>query len=223
MTTLNNYNIYNKNINNLFDNIENRVQLLEKSLNEIKHIEFNYYKILAINETLLNENEELKQIIEKQNIKITNLENEINKLKIENKELKNENKQLKIKINKLENIFNKSKFIMALQDLNSYDKLESNLKYPFNNNLKKLRLSRNYDCHYMYDTDSDDVINKKKYYLLHQLNNMSEDIKNNINNIYGKCNLIENIIKYLEETTDVNSEVSDEDLSFIEAWWDDNF
>jgi hypothetical protein len=220
MTT---FNIYNKNINILFDNIENRVQLLEKSLNEIKHIEFNYHKILIVNETLLNENEELKQIIEKQNIKITNLENEINKLKIENKELKNENKQLKIKINKLENIFNKSKFIMALQDLNSYDKLESNLKYPFNNNLKKLRLSRNYDCHYMYDTDSDDVINKKKYYLLHQLNNMSEDIKNNINNIYGKCNLIENIIKYLEETTDVNSEVSDEDLSFIEAWWDDNF
>ena len=34
MTTLNTYNIYNKNINNLFDNIENRVQLLEKSLNE---------------------------------------------------------------------------------------------------------------------------------------------------------------------------------------------
>ena len=237
MTTLNNYNIYNKNINNLFDNIENRVQSLEISLNKIKHIEFNYYKILAINETLLNENEELKQIIEKQNIKITNLENENKQLKNEIKELKendikqkeeinelkNENKELKIKINKLENIFNKSKFIMALQDLNSYDKLESNLKYPFNNNLKKLRLSRNYDCHYMYDTDSNDVINKKKYYLLHQLNNMSKDIKNNINNIYGKCNLIENIIKYLEETTDVNSEVSDEDLSFIEAWWDDNF
>jgi hypothetical protein len=223
MTTLNNYNIYNKNINNLFDNIENRVQSLEKLLNEIKHIEFNYYKILAINETLLNENEELKQIIEKQNIKITNLENEIKELKENDIKQKEEIKELKNKIIKLENTFTKSKYIMALQDLNSYDKLESNLKYPFNNNLKKLRLSRNYDCHYMYDTDSNDVINKKKYYLLHQLNNMSKDIKNNINNIYGKCNLIENIIKYLEETTDVNSEVSDEDLSFIEAWWDDDF
>ena len=30
MTTLDNYNIcYNKNINNLFDNIENRIQILE--------------------------------------------------------------------------------------------------------------------------------------------------------------------------------------------------
>ena len=52
---------------------------------------------------------------------------------------------------------------------------------------------------------------------------MSEYIKNNINNIYGKCNLIENIIKYLEATTDINTEVSDEDLSFIEAWWDEDF
>ena len=51
---------------------------------------------------------------------------------------------------------------MALQDLNSYDKLESNLKYPFNNILKKLRASRNYDCHNIYDTYSNDVINKKK-------------------------------------------------------------
>ena len=52
MTTLNTFNICNKNINNLFDNIENRVFIIEKSLNEIKHIEFNYYKILSINETL---------------------------------------------------------------------------------------------------------------------------------------------------------------------------
>ena len=200
MTTLN---IYNKNINNLFDNIENRVQLLEKSLNEldkIKHIEFNYYKILAINETLLNENEELKQIIEKQNIKITNLENDIKQLKENDIKQKEEIKQLKIKINKLENIFNKSKFIMALQDLNSYDKLESNLKYSFSNNLKKLRLSKNNNCHYMYNTDSIDVINQplrsdlvianKKYYLLYQLNNIPDDIKNNINNICGAINVI---------------------------------
>ena len=48
MTTLNTFNICNKNINNLFDNIENRVFIIEKSLNEIKHIEFNYYKTLSL-------------------------------------------------------------------------------------------------------------------------------------------------------------------------------
>ena len=50
MTTLNTFNICNK--NNASDNIENRVFIIEKWLNEIKHIEFNYYKILSINETL---------------------------------------------------------------------------------------------------------------------------------------------------------------------------
>jgi len=49
MTTINSFNICNKNISNLFDT-------LEKTLNKINHIEFNYYKIMIINETLLNEN-----------------------------------------------------------------------------------------------------------------------------------------------------------------------
>ena len=48
MTTLNTFNICNKNINNIFDNIENRVQLLENSLNKIKHIKFNYYETLSL-------------------------------------------------------------------------------------------------------------------------------------------------------------------------------
>jgi chromosome segregation ATPase len=220
---MNTFNICNKNINNLFDTLENRISYIEEILNKIKHIEFNYQKILAINEILINENEEFKKIIDTQNTKIIKLENEIKELKEENKIIKEENKEFKFKIKKLENRFSKSKFITALQDLNAYDKLESNLDYPFNNNLKKLRFSRNYDCHYMYDNDNHDVINKKKCYLLNQLTNMPEDIKNNINNIYGKCNLIENIIKYLEETTDINTEVSDEDLSFIETWWDEDF
>ena len=227
---MNTFNICNKNINNLFDTLENRISYIEEILNKIKHIEFNYQKILAINEILINENEEFKKIIDTQNTKIIKLENEIKELKEENKiikeenkNIKEENKEFKFKIKKLENRFSKSKFITALQDLNAYDKLESNLNYSFNNNLKKLRFSRNYECHYMYDNDNNDVINKKKCYLLNQLINMPEDIKNNINNIYGKCNLIENIIKYLEETTDINTEVSDEDLSFIETWWDEDF
>jgi hypothetical protein len=81
MTTLDNYNIcYNKNINNLFDNIENRVQILEKLLNQldkIKHIEFNYHKISAINETLLNENEQLKYEINRLQSSLVVLDQEL--------------------------------------------------------------------------------------------------------------------------------------------------
>ena len=60
MTTMNIFNICNKNINNLFDTLENRISYIEEILNKIKHIEFNYQKILAINEILINENDRLQ-------------------------------------------------------------------------------------------------------------------------------------------------------------------
>jgi predicted transcriptional regulator len=111
-----------------------------------------------------------------------------------------------------------TKIITALQDLNSCDKLEIKLN-TFNKSLKKLRNNRNTCNHYIYDDDDIDNINKKKTYLLNQLINISEDIKITINKSYG-TNLIETIIDYLKDNTDTNSEVSDEDLSYIESWWE---
>jgi hypothetical protein len=121
-------------------------------------------------------------------------------------------------MNKMENRFYMTKIITALQDLNSCDKLEIKLN-AFNKTLKKLRDNRNTCNHYIYDDDDIDNINKKKTYLLNQLINISEDIKITINKSYGK-NLIETIIDYLKDNTDTNSEVSDEDLSYIESWWE---
>jgi hypothetical protein len=83
---------------------------------------------------------------------------------------------LKEKINKIENRFYKTKIITALHDLNSCNKLEVKLN-SLNKSLKKLRNNRNT----LLNTQ-----NKKKYYLLNQLINISEDIKNSINNTYGK-------------------------------------
>ena len=118
----------------------------------------------------------------------------------------------------MENRFYITKIITALQDLNSCDKLEIKLN-TLNKSLKKLRNNRNTCNHYIYDDDDEDNINKKKTYLLNQLINISEDIKSNINKSYG-TNLIETIIEYLKYNTDTNSEVSEEDLSYIESWWE---
>ena len=187
-------NEYNINIDNLvIDNIK---------INEI------------INELKTNDNNQ-KNEIKNQNIKIEKLEVENKELKEEIKELKLENTNLKEKINKMENRFYITKIITALQDLNSCDKLEIKLS----KSLKKLRNNINICNHYIYDDDDIDNINKKKTYLLNQLINISEEIKTNINNIYGK-NLIETIIEYLKDNTDTNSEVSEEDLSYIESWWE---
>jgi hypothetical protein len=79
---------------------------------------------------------------------------------------------------KIENRFYMIKIITALKDLILYDNLEIKLN-TFNKSLKKLRNTCN---HYMYDDDNIDNINKKKTYLLI---NISEDIKNTINNSYG--------------------------------------
>lgn len=169
---------------------------------------------IKINEIII----ELKNNDNKQKNEIKNQNIKIEKLEIENKELKQEIKELKHKINKMENRFYITKIITALQDLNSCDKLEIKLSI-FNKSFKKLRNNRNTCNHYIYDDDDIDNINKKKTYLLNQLINISEDIKNIINNSYGK-NLIETIIEYLKDNTDINSEVSEDDLSYIESWWE---
>ena len=217
MTT---FNIYNKNINILFDNIENRVQLLEKSLNEIKHIEFNYHKILIVNETLLNENEELKQIIEKQNIKITNLENEINKLKIENKELKIENKELKIKINKLEDDKFKNKIFEAITDMINCDSLDTKLTDC--NDLIKIKTIRNSNSHYIKNMDSIDVKNKKKQKILSILQSLSTEYKEDMKYDYDwNNNIIDEIIKYYQSYTFIinSNNINKKDLDRINNWW----
>ena len=187
----------NKLVNEYNINIDNLV---------IENIKINE----IINELKSNDNIQ-KDEIKNQNIKIE-------KLKIENKEIKQENKEIKYKINKMENRFYITKIITALQDLNSCDKLEIKLN-TLNKSLKKLRNNRNTCNHYIYDDDDEDNINKKKTYLLNQLINISEDIKSNINKSYG-TNLIETIIEYLKYNTDTNSEVSEEDLSYIESWWE---
>ena len=195
----------NNNQNIKIENLEQENTNLKDEIKELK-LENNNQNIKI--EKLEQENTNLKDEIKNQNIKIENLEQE-------NKELKLENKELKEKINKIENIFYMTKIITALQDLNSCDKLEIKLSKSF----KKLRNNRNICNHYIYDDDDIDNINKKKTYLLNQLINISEDIKTNINNIYGK-NLIETIIEYLKDNTDTNSEVSEEDLSYIETLWE---
>ena len=222
-------NEYNINIDNLvIDNIKINETIIELKTNDNKQKDEIKNQNIKIEEENKNQNIkiekleieiiELKEENKNQNIKIEKLEIENKKLKEEIKELKEENKELKFKMNKMENRFYMTKIITALQDLNSCDKLEIKLN-AFNKTLKKLRDNRNICNHYIYDDDDIDNINKKKTYLLNQLINISEDIKITINKSYGK-NLIETIIDYLKDNTDTNSEVSDEDLSYIESWWE---
>ena len=201
-------NEYNINIDNLvIDNIKINKTIIELKTNDNKQ-----------KDEIKNQNIKIEEENKNQNIKIEKLEIKIIELKEENKNQNIKIEKLEIEINKIRNKFYMTKIITALQDLNSCDKLEIKLN-AFNKTLKKLRDNRNTCNHYIYDDDDIDNINKKKTYLLNQLINISEDIKITINKIYG-TNLIETIIDYLKDNTDTNSEVSDEDLSYIESWWE---
>jgi len=225
MTTINTFNICNKNnaSDNLFDNIENRVFIIEKSLNEIKHIEFNYYKILSINESLINENEEFKKIINMQNVKITKLENEINKLKNENNLQNILIDKLNNKINILENKNLTNKIFEVIQDINTINNLENNMKYPINDYLKILRSNRNNHCHYIKINDNDDIKNIKIMKLLNYLLSLSDESKENINCLCedNENIFIDEIIKYLQNldlSYDVNN-ITKSQLKYIDIWW----
>ena len=233
-------NEYNINIDNLvIDNIKINETIIELKTNDNKQKDEIKNQNIKIEEENKNQNIKIEkleiEIIElEEEIKELKIENnrlqsslvafgqelkeEIKELKLENKKLKEENKELKFKMNKMENRFYMTIILTGLQDLNSCDELEIKLN-AFNKTLKKLRDNRNTCNHYIYDDDDIDNINKKKTYLLNQLINISEDIKITINKIYGK-NLIETIIDYLKDNIDTNSEVSDEDLSYIESWWE---
>ncbi len=228
---MNTFNIYNvKNINNLFDILENRISNIEEILNKIKHIEFNYYKMVAINESLINENEDFKKIINIQNIKIDEFQNE-------NKELKNKINILENKINILENKNLTNKIFEAIQDINTINHLENNMEYPINDYLKILRNNRNNHCHYIKTNDNNNVKNIKINKLLNYLLNLSNESKENINylcedeeNIFidqpqmrrlAHTLYVRKIIEYLQKldlSYDINK-ITKSQLKYIDIWW----
>ena len=171
------------------------------------------------------DNEKLKQEIvgiKNNNIKI---KQEFVEIKQEIKELKQEIIGIKQEIKELKFNKIKNKIIYALHDLNSYKKLEINLTQPFNTCFVNIRITINYSNHYIDINDNNDLIENKKKYLLLQLLNLNEDNLKILNKRFCKrntyYNVIEEVIIYLQNNTNMNIEINDDDLQTIEFWWDD--
>ena len=226
----------NENYNNLLienNQLKERICILEKK--EITTIQF-YTDIINKNVEINN----LKESNDELNLKIIKLEHEnlelkikINKLEQDNIKLKNNDIQLNAKIDKLEKDIIElktentqlkqkeitNKIVRCIQDLNRYEQLEKKLKQPFNVNIKKLRNFRNEESHFIYDDDSFDTINSKKIYLLEYLKTkMDVKILDKIEKVVSK-NFIQVIIDYLENNS-IQKEISEDDLSDIEIWWE---
>lgn len=220
MTTISNITFvpeteYNKILN---ENINLKLKISELYNNEenLKEtIKINILTIKQLNEEnimLKQKIQELEENMTKQNIKINDQNIKIN--------------ELSDKLNLIEskNIFNK--FVIAIQDLNSSEKLETKLSKNDKINIIadrhirlyeaiKLKKNRISECHYINNDDEDDLLNDKIIVLLNKLENMDESIKNMFNKKYP--NLINSI---LHDITRDKTLLSQDNLEIINDWWD---
>lgn len=169
---------------------------------------------------LKQDNVELKQ----ENIE---LKHEIVGLKQENIELKREivglkqdNVELKHKIAVMEQKEIKNKILTSITDLNGTDLLENRLEIPFNRLLKKARQNRNGIGHYIYDDDTQDVCDRKKWFLLSKLKQFTNEEKTTLNEYFKHKEFIGRIIAYLENLR-IEIKPDEEEDCDIREWWGD--
>jgi FtsZ-binding cell division protein ZapB len=175
---------------------------------------------------------EYKEELGTQSSKIACLEYEIDDLKKENQELKIDNQELNKKIivlekdnQELKNKINNSefekiitKFITAIQDLNSKNNLEK--KIILKKSLFNLKRQRNTYNHYFNEEYTNYEIDCRNLYLLNKLKELSNEQITLINNkIYKHKDLIGEIIKYLDSNVDKSIQINEDELEIIENWW----
>lgn len=201
-----------------FNDNEELKRNIEKLKNENEELKKEIVELKTQIIDIKTENTDLKIKNDKQSREIVELKEEIVELKQENKrqaeeivELKEENKKLVTKIDKLETTVDKlntyidnmidnnyiDKIIVACQDLNSSEWLETKFEPPNDGLMIKLRLDRNGEHHLLLKIDSKELILCKKKILYEHLINLSESRKKKLNKKIGES-LVQEIIKYLE-------------------------
>jgi len=174
-------------------------------------------------EELEEENKRLKEqlnLLEKKYNKLEVQYNEIkvqyNEIKVQYNEIKEENKQLKEKMDEREMYRLLNKFEIAIQDLNSLENLEINIKdKQIIKELKELHQERNLDCHYLNETKySKQELDERRTILLEKINNMPDEVKNEFNLLYP--NILSGIHKYIAPNRATPQQKT---LLLTKRWW----
>ena len=172
---------------------------------------------------LYNNEETLKETIKMNNLTIKQLNEENIMLKQKIQEFEENILKQNININCLydkinlmetKNIYNK--FIIAIQDLNSLEKLETKLIKNDKINIIKLKKNRINDCHYINNDDDEDLTNDKIIVLLEKLKNMDDNLKIKFDKKYPNLidSILHDMIKYNKTL------LSHDNLEIINDWWD---
>ncbi|ATZ81074.1 hypothetical protein BMW23_1029 [Bodo saltans virus] len=186
--------------------LKNKLKSLEKQINilNIKNTEHEkeYKNLKTEHEDLKINHENLK--IEHEDLKINheNLKTEHEDLKINHENLKTEHINLKIDHNDLKNEIqnmknNKTfdKFIIAIQDLNRLELLETKVSNSTKEILQELRDDRIDDCHYINDNDTQQRKDDKRNILYDEIKSMPQSIKDMFDTEYP--NLLNDIESFI--------------------------
>ncbi len=182
------------------ENFNLRNRLTELYRNEEKHKEIIRQNELTIQE-LRDENQMLKQKITELEKKITELENII--IKMDTKIINMEEKEQ----------FNK--FIIAIQDVNRLEHIETKLSGTERKILQRLRQTRVTECHYIEDDYDDDDKNDRRTVLYDRIQNMSPQIRSRFENMFP--GLLKSIMGYIQQT---KTYPSDDSMKYILNWWE---
>lgn len=139
------------------------------------------------------------KLIIKKNIKLNNLERE--------------NNELKLNFDKIQTEIIFEKFVIAIQDLNKLDKLESkNLNIKLNlKNLHKYRINK---CHYLDYKYSCDQINNRKIVLYNKISTIDKKINDLFEKRYP--DLLNNILPLIKLN---NKIIPTNEINDINEWW----
>ena len=189
----------------------------ERLLQEIIKANEKTIKELQDENKLLREKiKELEEHIIKQDIKI---EEQNSKIEEQNSKIEGQNKTIKKLNDRIDEMCAKSlydKYMIAIQDLNDKEKLESLLGYNMVKKLKRLRENRNDGCHFFRNGDSEILMNNKRIALFMKLKNMDQIVKSLFDKKY--TGLIEKILPHIiKVNTNPDQEIMDE----INEWLDD--
>ena len=218
-------------------------------IDKIKNLTYEKNKLLTCNYDFFIKINDLSQLIEEKNniinekqkiisaneLKILNLEQEINIIKIKNKEISNQLKEAQIKINEFsfdkgdnivfqEKILDNKYNMMKRQLENKIAQLNKNLE---DLNIKNINISKNNKelketneklvTDFLLKKEQFDNIIKEKNQLIKDINNLKTDIKIKEEEIITNKNEYENKIKYLLENINKENDNKKYDIEQIKS------
>ena len=235
-----NYNLHQRlfqltaNYQTLQDTLKTRDEIIlarDKTIDELKRenaeLKLRITELEISNKKLTNKNEIL-------GAKIENLENELITAKEElattkeelvttkeelattKEELattKEELKNNKEEITQLKNNKLFAKFIVSIQDLNSYEKLEKKLSNP--KILYRLRMNRVSECHYLDEELDNNEKEIRRNLLIDKLNSADSNIVAKFNKLYP--DLLEMLKPYLNKR---DVQIDEEATIWANNWWE---